>query len=274
MPDAPINCVHMNHFNVVVEDFDTSVARFGELLGARFNADIPRPEWHAGLINVAGVLFEVFSPNEFLLNARYGPHYVGLEYQIPDVAAARQAVLERGIRIVRDIGAAFHTHPADTFGIGFEFFDRSFHAQENPTWLEPFLPAEYWRDEHPLGCIGLKRYSVVVADLTAAGAFFQDFLGADPLYDAERRPAAATGTGMALSDGVVEVLTPTGPGEAERHLGRYGDGIRSVVFEVIDLEKAQRYFADRGVAVHTGDADDTLAIAPEDARGVLFEFSE
>jgi hypothetical protein len=264
----------MNHFNVVVEDFDASVARFGELLGARFNADIPRPEWHAGLINVARVLFELVSPNEFLTNARYGPHYVGLEYQIPDVADAREVVKERGIRIVRDIGAAFHTHPADTFGIGFEFFDRSFHAQENPTWLEPFKPLEYWRDEHPLGCIGLKRYSVAVNDLSAATNFFRDFVGASPLYESERRPAAATAVGVALADGVVEILTPAGSGPVQRHLGRYGDGIRSVVFQVQDLAKARQYFADRGVTVHAGDADDAFGIAPEDARGVLFEFSE
>jgi catechol 2,3-dioxygenase-like lactoylglutathione lyase family enzyme len=264
----------MNHLNVVVEDFDASVARFGELLGARFNADIPRPEWHAGLINVAGVLFEVFSPNEFLLNARYGPHYVGIEYQIPDVSDARRVVQEKGIRIVRDIGAAFHTHPVDTFGIGLEFFDRSFHAQENPTWLEPFKPLEYWRDEHPLGCIGLKRYSVAVGDLTNATTFFRDFLGASPLYELDRPPAAATAVGLALADSVVEILTPAGSGRLQSHLGRYGDGIRSVVFQVEDLEKARQYFAGRGVAVKAGDAEDSFGIAPEDARGVLFEFSE
>jgi catechol 2,3-dioxygenase-like lactoylglutathione lyase family enzyme len=274
MSDTAINCLHMNHLNVVVHDFDASVARLGELLGARFNADMPQDEWHAGLINLGGVLFEVFSPKEFLLNARYGPHYVGIEYQVPDVSDARRAVLDKGLRIVRDIGLAIHTHPADTFGVALEFFDKNFHAQENPRWIEPFKPLEYWRDEHPLGCTGLKRYSVAVADLDAATRFFEDFLGAKVLYETQRPAAVATARGLALADSVVEIMTPVGSGVVEDHLGRYGDGIRSTVFEIGDLDKAQRYFTDRGVAVHAGDADDTFAIAAEDACGVLFEFSE
>jgi hypothetical protein len=262
----------MNHLNVVVEDFDLGVARLGAVLGARFNADIPKEEWHAGLVNVGGVLFEVFAPHEFLLNARYGPHYVGLEYQVPDVGAARQVVQERGIRIVRDIGGAFHTHPADTFGVALEFFNKSFHAQDNPTWREPFMPLEYWRDEHPLGCTGLKRCSVVVGDVEAASAFFRDFLGATHRYDVRR--AAATGAGVALADSVVEIVAPAGPGTIQQHLGRYGDGIRSAVFEVTDLERARRFFTERGLSVQPGDADGTFALAPEDTCGLLFEFSE
>jgi hypothetical protein len=249
------------------------VARFGELLGARFNADIPQPEWHAGLVNVGGVLFEVFSPAQFLLNARYGPHFVGIEYQVPDVAAARRVVQERGIRIVRDIGAAFHTHPADTYGIGLELFHKSFHAQENPTWFEPFRPEQYWRDEDSLGCIGLKRYSVVVADLTGAAAFFGELLGAEVCYEVVRHDAVRV-LGMELGDSLVDLMAPFGPGPVRDHLARYGDGIRSTVFRVCDLERAQRHFAALGVAVHPGDADDAIAIAPEDACGVLFEFAE
>lgn len=274
MPGSSITCLHLNHLNIVVEGFEASVERFGELLGARFVADIPQDEWHAGLITVGNVLFELFSPREFLVAARYGPHYVGVEYQVPDVDAARRVVQDNGIRIVRDIGIAFHTHPADTFGVAFELFHKNFHAQENPTWFEPFRPIEYWRDEHPLGCTGLKRYSVAVADIDAAVAFFQDFFGATVQYEAGRPAANARAVGLTLAESTVEILTPIGPGAVQQHLGRYGDGMRSTVFAVQDLDRARRYFTERGIAPLPGDADDAFALGADDARGVIFEFSE
>jgi hypothetical protein len=85
---------------------------------------------------------------------------------------------------------------------------------------------------------------------------------------------AARAVGFTLADTVVELLSPVGPGPIERYLARYGDGIRSTVFSVRDLDQARRYFAEHGVMVHPGDAPDTLAIAPEDNLGLLFEFSE
>ncbi len=71
----------------------------------------------------------------------------------------------------------------------------------------------------------------------------------------------------------MELLTPYEEGALTRHLARYGDGIRSVVFEVEDLERARAYFAGTGIALQPGDAEDSLAIAPGDNRGLLFEFT-
>ena len=65
----------------------------------------------------------------FLLNARYGPHYLGLELQA-DMDAVREVIAARGIGIARDIGFAVHTHPADTLGVSFEFYDGEFHQRE------------------------------------------------------------------------------------------------------------------------------------------------
>jgi catechol 2,3-dioxygenase-like lactoylglutathione lyase family enzyme len=269
-----IECLHMNHLNVVVQDFEASVERLAELFGARFVVDIPQPEWHAGLVTFGGIIFELFAPHEFLLNARYGPHYLGIEYQVADVEEVRQAVQAKGIRIARDLGIAFHTHPLDTFGVGLEFLGHSFHAQENPSWIEQLKPMEYWRDEHPLGCVGLRRYSVAVSDIDAATAFFRDFVGGTVTYEAHRQAAGARAVGLAVADSVIELIAPIGDGPLRRHLNRYGDGIRSAVLAVRDLDTARRYFAERGVALHPGDAVDALAIAADDARGVLFEISE
>ena len=177
-----ITCLHVNHLNALVEDFDDSLAHFRDLYGAQFLLDKPESEYC--LIAIGTVIFELFVPQNFLLHARLGPNYNGLEYQVPDVGEARKALQSRGIRIVGDVEVAFYTHPADTFGVGFEFYHRNFHTDGIPNgYLEPIKPIDYWRDEHPLGCTGLKRYSLVVGDVGAATKFFQDFMGATILYE-------------------------------------------------------------------------------------------
>jgi|HubBroStandDraft_1064217.scaffolds.fasta_scaffold51371_2 catechol 2,3-dioxygenase-like lactoylglutathione lyase family enzyme len=271
----PLNCLHMNHINAMVEDYDKSVDRFLDLFGAEFNRDLPGEHWHACLITVGGVMFELFAPTQYLLHARLGPHYVGIEYQVPDVDTARTEVAARGMRVIRELGAAIHVHPAEAFGVAWEFFNRSFHEVPAPVdYVAPLKPAAYWRDEHPLGFTGLKRYSVVVSDLELATEFMEDFLGGSVLYHEDRPAVAARAIGFRLDDTVAELISPTGAGPIERFLARYGDGIRSTVFGVRDLAQAERYFAERGVTLHPGDAPGSLAIAPEDNLGLLFEFSE
>jgi hypothetical protein len=268
-----ITCLHMNHINAVVEGFDESYVHFRDLYGAQFIAYLP--QFDSCLVTMGTVIFELFTPTDYLVNARFGPYYVGLEYQVPDTAEARTTIRARGIRLLGDIGVAFHTHPADTFGIGIEIYHRNFHDEGPPRgYLEPIKPLEYWRDEHPLGLTGLKRYSVVVSNLEAATNFFQGFMNATIRYESPRPTIGAHAVGLGLADTVAELLTPTGDGIIERYLARYGDGIRSTVFSVRDLEQARSYFAGRGVTLQAGDAPDTLAIRPEDNRGLLFEFSE
>jgi catechol 2,3-dioxygenase-like lactoylglutathione lyase family enzyme len=270
-----LDCLHMNHINAMVEDFEKSVDHFRDLYGAQFNLDLPGDHWHACLLTIGGVMFEVFAPSEYLLNARFGPHYVGIEYQVPDADEARTEVQARGMRVIRELGVAIHVHPAEAFGVAWEFFGRSFHDVPSPVpYVEPLKPADYWRDEHPLGCTGLKRYSVVVSNLEFATEFFEDFLGGTVIYEEARPAVAARAVGLTLADTVAELISPIGAGPIERFLARYGDGIRSTVFAVRDLDQAKRYFAERGVMLHPGDAPGSVAIAPEDNVGLLFEFSE
>jgi catechol 2,3-dioxygenase-like lactoylglutathione lyase family enzyme len=178
------------------------------------------------------------------------------------------------MRVIRELGAAIHVHPAEAFGVSWEFFNRSFQSDPPPVgYVEPLKPPEYWRDEHPLGYTGLKRYSVAVSDLEAATKFFQDFLGGSVAYEEDRPAVAARAIGITLADTVAELISPIGPGTIERFLARYGDGIRSTVFGVRDLDRVKAHFAEHGVTVQPGDAPDAIAIAPEDNLGLLFEFS-
>ena len=112
-----IHCARVNHINLVLQDFDASIDYARKVYGAEFVLDIPERDWHACLIEMGRVMFELFVPHELLLHARYGPHYLGIEYQA-DMAEVREAVAAHGIRIIRDVGIALHTHPADCLGSG------------------------------------------------------------------------------------------------------------------------------------------------------------
>ena len=195
-------------------------------------------------------MFEVFAPSEYLLHARFGPHYVGIEYQVPDVDQARAEVLARGMRVIRELGVAIHVHPAEAFGVAWEFFGRSFHDDPPPVeYVEPLKPSEYWR-EHPLGYTGLKRYSVAVADLESATEFFEDFLGAAVIYE-EARPAVA-----ARAVGFDSRLTPS-PSSSARSGRAPSSGTWPATVTAsappcspsADLDQARRHFAERGVTL-------------------------
>lgn len=266
----------MNHLNAVVETYEQSVSRFEDLYGAQVIMDMPREEWHACLIVFGGaVIFELFAPHDALLHARFGPHYIGVEYQVTDVEAARRAITARGGRVLRELGVAFHAHPAECHGVAWEFYGQSFHAVPPPVeYLEPIRPISYWSDEHPVGCVGLKRYSLAVEDLGDARDFLEGVVNGSTLYEEERPHIGARALGVILADTVVELLAPTREGVISRHVARWGDGIRSTVFRVKDLQRACAYFEGKGVGLVPGDAPDTLAIRPEDNCGLLFEFCE
>lgn len=268
-----IHPVRVNHFNVVVEDFDASVAHLQNLYGAEFLVDLPQREWRACLVAIGRVIIELFVPHTFLLNSRYGPHYLGIEYQA-DLDEVREVLATRGIRIARDIGPALHTHPADCFGVSLEFFAGSFHEREWPTLGGRMKSAAYWRDQHGLGLTGLKAYTVGVTDIDAASSFFQSCLGAEVQYEAARPAIAARAIGLQVADAIVEIVTPVGAGTLDQHLRRFGDGIRSIVFGTRDITQARRYFAERNVELAPGTAPNTFAVPASANLGLIFEFAE
>lgn len=269
-----IRPVKLNHLNMVLEDFGASVAHFTGLYDAQMLMDLPGPASHACLLEIGRVIFEPFVPGVWLLNARYGAHYVGVEYQA-DMDEVRAAIAERGIRIVRDIGLALHTHPADTLGVAFEFYGGEFHEGTYALLGDRHIrSAEYWRNEHPLGLTGLKAFTLAVHDLAAAKGFLENFLGAEALYAAPRPAAGAQAIGLQVGDSVIELLGSTGPGRIAQHLHRFGDGIHSTVFGVRDIAQISAWFSQRGVALEPGTAEGALAVPAQANMGVVFEFSE
>ena len=189
----PIRALRVEHLNIVHEDYEATVEHYRRLFGGVVVFDRLQPTWHACLMDVGGVLFEIFVPNNFFLHTRYGPHYLGVEYQVADMAAVRETLAARGIRIARDLDVAVHTHAADCHGVSLEFFDDSFHDNED-LLDRPLQPAAHWRDDHPLGFTGLRGYTVAVADMASALPDFQAVLEHDVLYEVRRGAIAMSAT--------------------------------------------------------------------------------
>ena len=271
----------LNHMNLVLESYEGAKAHVQAKFDAEIVAEVPKAEYSALLFATGSVLFEAFVPSVWLLNARYGPHIVGVEYQA-DMDTVVAAVKERGMRIIRESryekdlagnpGYALHTHPADGFGVSYEFYHDDFHTWNWPG-LGQITPVAGWAD-HPLGHIGQKGYTHVVGDIAAASTFLQGFLGATEVYTADRPEIGARAIGLRIADVTVELQTPTGPGLIADHHSRYGDGIRAVLFCVRDLAAARQHLEGRGMPVTTGSLPGSIAIRPEANLGIIFEFME
>ena len=287
---AQLQLLRLSHVNALVDGYRRSLDHLGGTLGMQVNMEIPAREGDdtdACLLSLGDVIFELFAPRQRAergqgrLLALYGGHYLGAEFQVPDLEAARSVCRSRNVRIIRDDGYAFFTYPGACSGISWEIFDGDWHSPPhggtagdvvtNPDWT-PIHTAAYWRDEHPLGVVGLARLRVAVADLDAALEGFQSLTGAAEI-DRPSRPEAKA-IDLQVCDTVFELLAPAGDGPLAEWLTRYREGVRSTVFRVHDLDRVERFAADRGFDLVPGDASDAWAFSPEQSLDLRFEFTE
>jgi hypothetical protein len=268
----PIHVLDVQHVNVVHEDYDAVLEHYRRLFDGVVLFDRMQPTWHACLMDVGSVLFEIFVPDEFFLHTRYGSHYLGIEYRIDDIDAVRETLAARRVRIARDLGVAVHAHAADCHGVSLEFFDGDFH--NDPDLLDiPMPPPDYWRDEHPLGLAGLHGCTIAVRDRASALADFQGLLEHEVLYEMRRPAVAGTAVGLLVGGAVLEIIAPDGEGPLHQHLIDHGEGVRSTVLSVTDLDRVRTHFAERGIDLVPGTFADSLAIPAEDHLDVLVEFA-
>jgi catechol 2,3-dioxygenase-like lactoylglutathione lyase family enzyme len=278
-----LELVRVSHINAITDGYADTIAHFRDRLGFQLNVEIlDRGDGtDACLMTLGGVMFEFFAPKQRSergqgrLLDRFDDHYIGIEYQVPDVAVARGICDAQGVRIINDVGPFFFTYPGSCLGISFELWNGNWRdPQPNNPHSTDIHPASYWRDEHPLGVTGLARVSVAVVDLETALDTFQTLTGAPLVGKVERPRAGATGAQLQVGDAIFELLAPTGDGAVADYLAGYGERIRSTVFRVADLERVERHLADQGFSLVAGDADDALAISPLENKHLLFEFTE
>ena len=267
-----VRCRRLSHTNLVIENLEASAAFLRDVYGGSFMLDLPGPDWHACLIEVGGLVVELFEPKGFMLHGRIGPHHLGVEYEA-DMAEARAAVADHGIRIMRDIGAAIHTDPSDGFGVDYEFYGGSFYGPDAPHVTTHTLSAEHWA-AHPIGYGGPIGYTHAVGDLAAATAFLQSFLGADVVYEEVREGIGARAVGLAIAGSICELISPSGEGVLLCEMLRTGQGIRSTVYAVRDVAATRAWFEGRGLRVIAGSSSGRIAVDPRDSLGLLFEFAE
>jgi catechol 2,3-dioxygenase-like lactoylglutathione lyase family enzyme len=278
-----VQLVKVLHVNALVDGYQGTLHHFLDLFGAELHLEQPAiDEVETILMTIGGTLFEWFAPvavskrGQGRLLGMYGDHYLGMEYQVLDVPAAREVVVAKGVRILRETPGYFFTHPADCFGISWEIFDGDFFdaRDDHAVTLTKSLTDEYWSTEHPLGITGLARWSAAVNDLDAATAWYEDFLGGSLLYREARPNAVAEAAGFAAGDTVMELISPTGDGPVRGYLDRYQQHMRATTFSVQNMDRVENYFAERGITLADGDAPGTRALPPEQNHGLLFEFTE
>jgi len=267
-----VHCRRASHTNIVVEDLATSVKHLETVFGASFMLDLPSDNWHACLIEVGGLVVELFEPKNFLLHGRIGPHYLGIEYEA-DMSEARAAIADHGIRIIRDIGQAVHTDPFDGFGVDYEFFDGTFYGPDAKHVKKHTQSKAYWED-HPIGYTGFIGYTHAVTDIEAASVFLQSFLSARPMYEVVRSALNARAIGLQIADDVCELLGPLGDGALMQDMLKTGHGIRSTRYRVKSVAQTRSYFEGLGLRVIDGSVPGSIAVDPRDNLGVLFEFME
>ncbi|MFI5054032.1 MAG: VOC family protein [Acidimicrobiia bacterium] len=278
---AHLELLKVNHINAITDGYADTITHFRDRLGLQVNLEIPdRGDGvEACLLTLGGVMFEFFAPKERdtgqgRLLDRFGDQYIGVEYQVPDVAAAREVCQAQGVRIINDPGPVFFTYPGSCLGISFEIWTGDWHLPQPGSYFNDVLPPAYWRDEHPLGVTGLARISVAVEDLDAALETLQNLTGAPLVAKVERPQAGARGAQLTVGDTIFELLAPTGDGAVADYLARYGERIRSTVFRVADLARVEQHLAGQGFSLVPGDADGALAIPTEQNKHLLFEFTE
>jgi catechol 2,3-dioxygenase-like lactoylglutathione lyase family enzyme len=266
--------IHPNHINAIVDGYEASIEHFRDRIGFTLDKQIPDSGdgTDACLMTLGGVTFEFFAPKERgergqgrLLN-KFGDHYIGIEYHVPDVTSAREFANEQGVRIINDLGAAFFTYPGHSFGIAFEIYDGDF--------KDLAQPAGYWENQHPLGLTGLARLTVACESVEAAVARLHELAEVSEIGPVSRPRAAAKGVQLQVGTIVWEMLEPTGDGPMADYLGRYGGRIRSSVFKAASLSEVEKHLTAQGFDLVPGDADDALAINPAQNKNLLFEFTE
>lgn len=241
----------------------------------------------ASLIAIADLVLEPMAParGRELRNRsvqrfhdRFGEHFHSIAWYVDDVEAVARRLDEHGIRLFNIVGRqvapderppAIWTHPKETFGqLEFaKYADFIADPRFDPDWS-----TSRWR-EHPLGIERTSHIGIVVRDLAAATRLYCDVLGGT-LFHETVVPDRKRSAFVAVGDGtVVELAEPLAATAPEgRELEQHGEGIRSVVYRTTDLDRAQAFLDERGLAPEQDD-DDTIVLGPAQAFGMTVGFT-
>jgi 4-hydroxyphenylpyruvate dioxygenase-like putative hemolysin len=268
------------HVNQLVADFASTTATYVDAFAAReyWRGYDEEQNRDANLFVIGDLCVELFAPRDTasMLGsslARFGPSWHSFEWQVPDLDKARAELAAYGVRITTDRPGSFlMTHPADCHGMLLELCPLEMPG--DPRVEQDWSPAP-WRDEHPLGIVGLGALSIAVRDAPGGADWLVGLVdGAEITYREPRGEIDADAVGVRLADHVVEFVQARGAdGPVAQYVRRYGQRLRSVELEVLDVERAARHLVDHGLQVVVGSRVGAVAVAEDDAIGVRWEFA-
>ena len=212
--------------------------------------------------------------------SRNGQHFHSIAWYVDDLAETCARLSERNIRLFDMVGravtrpsakdGAVWTHPQDTHA-AFEFAEvPKFFIDPR---LQPGWSTAYARDEHPLGIERASHLTMLFKDLDHARAIYQDALGGT-IIDERQTPGRKRSVFYAIGeDTVIEAAQPLSSDSREgMDLAHAGEGIHAVTFKTKDLKRAAAHL--RSKRVRIAEEDGSFTINPEDAFGMVLEFTE
>lgn len=266
----PAKLVHVNH---LVDDYAGTTGFLVDVCGAReyWRGYDEEQRRDANLMVIGDLCVELFAPVDrtSLLGAsvaRYGPGWHSFEWQVPDLEEAKAALDERGVRVTTyRPGEFLMAHPGDCHGMLLELCPLEMTGDPR---IEPGWTAAPWRDEHPLGVVGLNALSVAVRDLAAASRFVLELVdGAEVVYREARDDVDADAVGVRVAGYVVEfVQARSERGPIAEFVGRWGQRLRSVELGVVDPDRAAQHLVAAGRQVVPGSRKGVVAFDVNGAR--------
>lgn len=247
---------HLHRLALAVDDAATAHQWFQRVLGAgalnsERHADDIRAGGEADLEGTDVRLFRVGGYSVILLSKgvpggpvakfmeRYGPGVHSLAWEIADMWAAQNLLMESGIRLgaVNIPGRHFFMHPKDTHGVLMEWTDDSFGGNQR-------------REDEGGGSVdikGLAWVTAVVADAESTAAFLTDLAGARLVQGNAQGPKDREHTiDLAVGDVTVRLVTPL---SSESPYASDGASSRlcSFALRVADLDSALSSLESAGV---------------------------
>jgi hypothetical protein len=218
---------------------------------------------------------------------RFGNHWHSIAWYAEgpdDTGEIWQRCRDNGIRVYIEGGVpaaerppesrAIMTHPKDTVAqLEFMWREALSIASQDPRFHPDWDP-DWWVTNHPLGLQRLAYTTVLTRDRDRAKYVYVDVFGGTLLYENTSELTGTTNSYVLMGEGtIVEIATPIYEGTiaAEDHAAS-GDIHHAAAFTVVDLDRAEKYLASKGIKV-TGRDESTLLTDPATTHGAVFRWT-
>jgi len=265
---------HVNHFTA---DYDATLAFYRDVLGGT-----PFMEWEEkdfgarnALISVGPLCIELFSPvtdgpiASWVASRGAGWH--SMEWTVPALPEAIEAVDEQGLRITDRTDSYVFTHPKDFGGLCLEITHHLF--PDDPRGADGPLPGA-GTGADLLGFVGGPEVHVATRDVDAAAERMTALTGR-ATRTRRHVDLHGIGRGVDFGDHLVEHIgvDESGTGSVATRLADHSEGIMAVVLPVADVEHVAGLLRKRGVDdAHLLSSDGVLWLLPDANQGACIGF--